>query len=393
MNTSDRFILNNSEAFNSEYTVQGDLIQPLNKTTRFETGLKTILRKAHSDFESLIRSNKTQPYAVNPANSNRFGYDQNVYSAYVSVNKNFKTFTARIGARLEHTTVDGDFISTNTKVVQRYTNIIPNVLLTKQISKTMNANFTYTMRLGRPSIQSLNPFVNNADSLNISFGNPNLGPQYIHALTGQYRIFKGAKFISFQTGFNFSNNVIIQNPIFDPAKGVTSVTSANAGQIREFMLGFTSNLPVGKQWNISLNTMGRFARIRNSLQTSFINTTAGNANVNISFKATPKFTITSNTGYAMPLRMPNTTFPDNYFYNLTFAYKLLKDKLNVTASAMNFFEDERKFKSITETQFFITENRNRVPFRNFAVSLNYSFGKLKENVSKKKGVNNDDQVQ
>jgi hypothetical protein len=311
----------------------------------------------------------------------------------VSVNKNFKTFTARIGARLEHTTVDGDFISTNTKVVQRYTNIIPNVLLTKQISKTMNANFTYTMRLGRPSIQSLNPFVNNADSLNISFGNPNLGPQYIHALTGQYRIFKGAKFISFQTGFNFSNNVIIQNPIFDPAKGVTSVTSANAGQIREFMLGFTSNLPVGKQWNISLNTMGRFARIRNSLQTSFINTTAGNANVNISFKATPKFTITSNTGYAMPLRMPNTTFPDNYFYNLTFAYKLLKDKLNVTASAMNFFEDERKFKSITETQFFITENRNRVPFRNFAVSLNYSFGKLKENVSKKKGVNNDDQVQ
>lgn len=393
MNTSDRFILNNSEAFNSEYTVQGDLIQPMNKTTRLETGLKTILRKAHSDFESLIRSNKAQPYVVNPANSNRFGYDQNVYSAYVSVNKNFKTFTARVGARLEHTTVDGDFVSTNTKVEQRYTNIIPNVLLTRQISKTMNANFTYTMRLGRPSIQSLNPFVNDADSLNISFGNPNLGPQYIHSFTGQYRIFKGPKFISFQTGFNYANNLIIQNPTFDPAKGVTSVTGANAGQIREYVLGFTSNLPIGKQWNISVNTTGRFARIRNSLQTSFDNTTAGNVNANVSFKATPKFTITSNTGYMMPLRMPNTTFPDNYFYNLTFAYKLLKDKLNVTASAMNFFEAERKFKSATETQYFITENRNRVPFRNFALSLNYSFGKLKENVSKKKGVNNDDQVQ
>jgi hypothetical protein len=393
MNTSDRFILNNSEAFNSEYTVQGDLIQPMNKTTRLETGLKTILRRAHSDFESLTRSNKAQAYAVNPANSNRFGYDQNVYSAYVSINKNFKTLSTRIGARVEHTEVDGDFISTNTTVEQRYTNIIPNILLTKQISKTMNANLTYTMRLGRPSIQSLNPFVNNADSLNISFGNPNLGPQYIHNLMGQYRIFKGPKFISFQTGFNFSNNVIIQNPTFDPVKGVTAVTSANAGQIREFMLGFTSNLPVGKQWNISVNTSGRYARIRNSLQTSFINTTAGNANVNISYKATPKFTIASSSGYTMPLRMPNTTFPENYFYNLSFAYKLLKDKLTVTANAMNFIEDERRFTSVTETQFFITENNNKVPVRNFGLALTYNFGKLKENVSKKKGVTNDDQVQ
>ena len=46
----DRFILNNSEAFNSEYTVQADLIEPLNKTTRLETGIKTILRKASFRF-------------------------------------------------------------------------------------------------------------------------------------------------------------------------------------------------------------------------------------------------------------------------------------------------------------------------------------------------------
>jgi outer membrane receptor protein involved in Fe transport len=393
MNTSDRYILNNSEAVNSEYTVQGDMVEPMNKTTRLETGVKTILRKAHSDFESLLRSDKAQPYVVNAANSNRFGYDQDVYSVYLSVNKNFKTFSARVGARLEHTRVDGDFISTSTTVKQRYTNVIPNVLLTKQISKTMNANFTYTMRLGRPSIQNLNPFVNNADSLNISYGNPNLGPQYIHSFNGQYRIFKGSKFISFNTGFNFSNNLIIQNPTFDAAKGVTSVTGANAGQIRDFALGFTSNLPIGKKWNIALNSTGRYARIKNNLQTGWADATAVNANANFSFKATSKFTITSSGGYFKPLRMPNMTFPDNYFYSLTFAQRVLKDKLTVTASAMNFFEERRIFSSYTETDYFITENRNNTPFRNFALSLNYNFGRLKENVSKKKGVNNDDKVE
>ena len=59
----------------------------------------------------------------------------------------------------------------------------------------------------------------------------------------------------------------------------------------------------------------------------------------------------------------------------------------------NFFEEKRKLIFKTENEFFVTENTNTIPFRNFGLALNYSFGRLKENVSKKKGVNNDDQVQ
>jgi hypothetical protein len=256
----------------------------------------------------------------------------------------------------------------------------------------MNSNFTYAMRLGRPSISSLNPFVNNSDSLFKTYGNPNLGPQYLHFISWQNRFFKGNKFISIQTGFNFSNNLIIQNPTFDPATGITSITGANAGQIREFTLGFVSNLPVGK-WNIAVNATGRLARMRNSLQTSWSNYFAGSVTGNFTYKATSRFTIASNSGYFVPLRMPNMTMPDNYFYGFNFIYKIFKEKLTATASITNFLEDKRTLKFLTENDYFITENINRVPFRNFGLALNYSFGKLKENVSKKKGVNNDDQVQ
>ena len=48
---------------------------------------------------------------------------------------------------------------------------------------------------------------------------------------------------------------------------------------------------------------------------------------------------------------------------------------------------------VTENENFVTQNVNTVLFRNFGFSLNYTFGRLKENVSKKKGVNNDDEVQ
>jgi hypothetical protein len=388
----DRFILNNSVALNKEYTIQADIVEPLNKTTRFETGVKAILRNASSDFASQFKFSKAEPYKTDPTNSNKFAYDQNVYGGYVSLNKVFKTLTTRVGLRVEHTSVDGDFVSTNTKVRQDYTNFIPNVMLNKQFSKTFTSNFTYNFRLGRPSIQNLNPFVNNSDSLFRSFGNPNLGPQITHMFNWQNRFFKGSKFISINTGFNFANNLIIQNPTFDPSTGVTSVTGANAGQIREFALGINSSLPVGK-WNFSLNATGRFARVRNKLQTEWTDGTAGNVNGNIAYKVTQLFTITCNGGYFQPLRMPNATFPDNYFYNFSLVNKMLKGKLNVTVTASNFLEEERTMNFFQENQNFKTQNTNRVPFRNFGVAVNYSFGKLKEKVSKKKGVVNDDEVE
>jgi hypothetical protein len=390
--TFDRFILNNSEAFNKEFTLQGDLIEPINKSTRIETGVKTILRKASSDFESQLKYNRSEPFHTDPGNSDRFSYDQDVYGAYISLNKTLKLLTARVGMRVEHTRVLGEFTSTHTTVGQEYTNLIPNLMLTRQFSKSMNSIFTYTMRLGRPSISTLNPYVNNSDSLFVSFGNPDLGPQILHMMSWQNRFFKGVKFISINTGFNFANNLIIQSPGFDPATGITSVTWANAGRLREFVLGFTSNLPVRK-WNIAVNASGRMARMRNSLQSSWATHFAGNVNGNISYKATPRFTITSNSGYFVPLRTPNMTFPDNYFYGFNFIYKMFKDKLSVTAGATNFFKENRKLIFLTENDYFITENRNTIPFRNLSFALNYSFGRLKENVSKKKGITNDDQVQ
>jgi len=389
---TDRFILNNSEAFNSEYTVQADLVEPVNKTTRVETGVKTILRNAYSDFESQYKFSKSDPYFINPANTNRFNYDQNVYGGYVSVNKITKVVTMRLGLRVEHTQVDGDFISSNTTVRQRYTDVIPNLMLTRQFGKTINSNLTYGIRLGRPAIQSLNPFVNNSDSLFINFGNPDLGRQYSHNFAMQTRFYKGNKFISIQTQVNFANNLIIQNPTFNPGTGVTSVTSENAGQMRDFALGFVSNLPVRK-WNFALNATGRIARIRNKLQTPWINATAGNVNVNITYKASKLFTIASNSGYFAPLRMPNITFPDNYFYGFNFIFKIFKEKMNLNASVTNIFEEDRKLKFLTENQSFKSQTVNTNPFRNFGLALSYNFGKLKENVSKKKGVNNDDQVQ
>jgi hypothetical protein len=110
----DRYVINNSVANNRQYTIQSDYIYPMEKGRKLEAGVKGILRRATSDFESLLRTNNLEDYHLNQDNTDYFRYNQDVYSAYGSYNFKIKKTSFRLGARLEHTEVDGNFVSSQT---------------------------------------------------------------------------------------------------------------------------------------------------------------------------------------------------------------------------------------------------------------------------------------
>ena len=105
-----------------------------------------------------------------------------VYSMY---SFKIKKSSFRVGARVEYTDVNGNFITSNTQVKQNYATLLPNIQFTNRLTPITTLVFTYTKRLQRPYIWDLNPFVYNNDSLNISHGNPDLGPQTIHVIDPQ----------------------------------------------------------------------------------------------------------------------------------------------------------------------------------------------------------------
>ncbi|RYD91330.1 MAG: hypothetical protein EOP50_14485, partial [Sphingobacteriales bacterium] len=99
---ADRFVINNSKALNRQYTIQSDYVHPLKNNQKLEGGVKAILRRATSDFESLDRSTASEDYKINPLNTNSFTYNQEVYSAYATYSFKVKKATIRIGGRFEH---------------------------------------------------------------------------------------------------------------------------------------------------------------------------------------------------------------------------------------------------------------------------------------------------
>jgi outer membrane receptor protein involved in Fe transport len=388
---TDRYLVNNSYAINNQYTIQADNSIPLKKTGKFEGGVKAILRRASSDFQSLIKYDEADNYKMNAANSDYFKYTQDVISLYSMYTFRVKKSSFRFGARIEYTNVNGDFISSNTQVKHSYTTLLPNIQFTNRITKVTTLVLAYTKRLQRPYIWDLNPFVYNNDSLNISFGNPDLGPQTVHALNAQLRFGKGNTFGGINVEGSYSNNKILQYSSFDPQTGISKTTSLNIGKEFQSSLNLNFNTKITPKWSVFLNGSLRYSTVTNNADASQSNSGFGcNFNLNTSYKFTNKFTISSFLGLWQDPQTIQTTYPFSTWHNVAFNYKIFKDKINISLRAVNYFEKTHDYKIITKDQNFYNANITRQPRRAAVLALTWNFGKLTENVSKKKGVSNDD---
>jgi outer membrane receptor protein involved in Fe transport len=358
-----------------------------------ESGVKAILRRATSDFNSQIKYDAATDFKVNPANTDYFSYNQDVYSAYTTYSFKVKNTTLRLGLRAEHTVVDGDFVSTATNVNQEYTALLPNLQASLKLSNSTSMVFTYGKRLQRPYIWNLNPFVNNNDSLYISYGNPGLDPQTIHSVSAQARINKNGSFASLTLTGSYSDDMIVQYASFNQATGVTATTSANLGEELQLNLNANMNVKVNQKWNIFLHGNVRFNHVKNKTLSSQSNSgVGGNANLNTNYSINKRFNISAYAGF---WRSPVTIqfrYPLNHWYGLNFGYKMFNEKLNVSVGASNFLRENWDYRMILNDPNFRTETTSTFLFRGLALSMTWNFGKLTENVSKKKGVTNDDLI-
>jgi len=388
---SDRYLINNSYATNDQYTIQADNSIPVNKTDKIEGGLKAIIRRASSNYESLVKYSEAADFKINLSNTDDFKYTQDVLSAYGMYNLKLKKSSFRFGARVEYTIVNGDFTASNTSVKQHYTTLLPNIQFTNKLSKSTSVVFAYTKRLQRPYIWDLNPFVNNNDSLNVSYGNPGLGPQTVHALSGQLRYSDGNTFAGLNVEGTYSDNKILQYSSFDPQTGITKTTSLNIGKELQSSVNLNLNTKITPKLSVFMNFSIRYSKVTNNSDASQSNSGfGGNFNMNASYKFTNKFSVSSFLGFWRDPQTIQSVYPFYTWHNVAVNYKVFKDKLNISLRGVNLYEKTHDYKTITKDQNFYNTNVTRQIRRGGVLALTWNFGKLTENVSKKKGVNNDD---
>lgn len=390
-NSFTKWMQNNSDARNDEFTLQADMVPVAKQNLTIETGAKAIIRRASANYTSLFTYDIDKEFVKDPANSNNFRYRQQVYAAYGSASIKVGKNSIRAGLRLEQTNITGVFSNLTSTVEDHYLSVVPNISWSRKTGKAFSLSASYNLNLLRPYITSLNPYINNVDSLNISYGNPSLGPQTIHRFMLQGRYNNEKLFFSPSLTVSWSNDKILPYRIFEPATGITSNIIGNVGREKMISLGMSSSYRFSKTFRAGLNGDLRYVDIRNTIvnaqkNAGYSGLAAGNFNWNV----TKAFSLSGSGG----VMVNNVSLVGRYtpvtFYQVNFGYHIVKDKLFATINWNNV--DARYFtrKTIFSDDAVSSVTASRTIYRIIFAGIQYTFGKLKKEVAQKKAVTNDD---
>ncbi|AEE18657.1 outer membrane beta-barrel family protein [Dokdonia sp. 4H-3-7-5] len=153
----------------------------------FQSGAKVAIIDSQSkiDFFDL---NNVENTGLEQAQSDNFLYDENVYAAYISFNKDWEKWSIKGGLRAEQTNSIGNSIVLNTKTELDYFELFPSAYV--QYSPFENHSFAidYSRRLERPRYQDLNPFAYFINENNFIIGNSGLQPSFSHQFNVNYSL-------------------------------------------------------------------------------------------------------------------------------------------------------------------------------------------------------------
>ena len=111
-------------------------------------------------------------------------------------------FNIMVGASWQNTSLNGNLIYQNVTIDKTFENILPVVRFNYDFSTFKHLRLDYETSVQEPTIQELQPVINNNDPLNLTVGNPDLKPGYVHRARTSFTFFDPASFVNL---FSFIN--------------------------------------------------------------------------------------------------------------------------------------------------------------------------------------------
>jgi len=384
----------NSDENNNEINAQTDIVKNLGENLKFESGIKGNWKNSKRNYDAFYFDNNSGLYLNNINKTNLFSYEEQIYSAYLTLSGNKGIFSFNFGLRAEQTNSNGELVTTNETFKKNYFDVFPSAVLSAKVGMTQEIQISYSRRINRPVMRVLNPFRFIIDPINSFAGNPELEPEYINSLELSYIQYTPFGFLTPSVFYRNSNNMIARSrSLLDSIKTVTTFNNYNNVQSYGLELVFNSNLL--KIWGLN----GSISYYRSIVDAE--NLQQGYRNDNYSWGA--RITSTLKLPRIFDLQM-------TYFYSGTryvaqgkiepfqsFDVVLKKDFMNKRFDVALKFSDifnTLKFKiNLDDPRFFETFSRKR-DTQNISLILTYRFGtddSKTENRKKQKSGNDNNQ--
>ena len=382
-----------NDAATNEHTFQFDYTTPTWKNHTLEAGVKYIYRGSDSETDRRYYRDSIQDWeSVYDANSD-FRHNQHIYSAYLGYAMKFGKLGTKFGVRGEGTSLNVKYAydpSMNFKT--NYFDVVPNLTLSYQITQAQQVRIGYNMRIRRPGIRYLNPYINDTDPLNISYGNPNLDSEKSHNIRLNYSIFTQKFNMNFSGNYRFVNNSIEQYTWVND-QGISETTYGNIGRTRSVgAFLYASYSPIA-MLRIFINAGMDYEKLQSTEGNLANDGFSGRVFAGAQLTLPKDFRIDLNGGYFSPRINLQGKSSAMYFTGISLNKSFFDKKLTVSLSCNNPFWKTIKMESNTADDTFNMKTVSYNHARDFRLSVSYRFGSLKDVIKKvKRGISNDDSM-
>lgn len=194
----------------------------INGKYKLETGYQYYIQ----DFNS---------YYSNSLTLNEYQYYGNKNAIYTNISYFGKKISTSFGVRLEQLTETiSDTLTTN------YFHFLPDFSFLKKIDEQNSVRINFSRKLRYPTLESLNPYIQYSDSMNISVGNYNLKPSILNNCNLDYTYKKEDFYIKTAFYASYSNNKISSIITIDE-NNRKIIKPMNIGNFKEFGLQISSS--------------------------------------------------------------------------------------------------------------------------------------------------------
>lgn len=388
---------NDGEQNTTEHTFQADYTTPIGKLHTLEAGAKYILRNNSSE-DDRFDADDTGKYEYNKDQSSHYKHLNDIIAAYLGYGLKVKRLSGRLGLRYEHTIQDVKYlVGRGEDFTKNFDDVVPSASIGYKLTDMSNLRLGYNMRIYRPGIWSLNPYLNDTDPSYISQGNPKLDSEKSHAFNLSYSNFTQKFNINISARYSFTNNSIENVTRLMPDTEIEGLknptgksTYANIGKTRYASVNGYVNWNATPRTRIYMNMSGNYSYLegsegmRNDGWSLFA---YGGAQQTLPHDWRISLNVFGQTPWIM-LQGKGSSFFD---YGLSVNKSFLDKRLTLSAFASNFFKKYMDQSSTTEGSGFIRESNYKYSRQRFGISVSYRIGELKASVKKAaRTISNDD---
>ena len=359
----------------TDHTFQADFTTPVGLTGTLSTGVKFISRHNSSDQQAYLWNGSD--WAYNAAASVDYDFYNRIGALYTEYKATLGSVSLLGGVRYEYTWQNVTYAAgQGNDFKTQYGSLVPTASIQFNLSQTQNLGLTYNMRISRPGISYLNPYVDTSDPTARSYGNSELDVERGHNISLVYNLYSPKWIVNLTLREQLVANGISSYSFYDADK-LLNTTYGNI--VRTSITGLNAFI----NWNASPTTriFLNGGLTYNDLRSDVL----GQSNSGLSYNAMLGFQQALPAGFNLSANL--VAMGKNYSLQgwssgmsmamLGVTKNFLDDRLGVSINYTLPLTGGKgmEMRSVTEGKDFRSVSVNVIPMQQLNVSISWNFGK------------------